>query len=457
MFKLCVSEFIGTFILLLTVGSNIFGAGSAMALLFAPLSIAASLMVSIYMLGPVSGGHFNPAVTLSIWISTLDGWTGSEGATKAVMYMCSQFLGGMSGALTAKAMFDEKVTVMPGKGFDWMQAPVAEMLFTFMLCLTVLRAAVSSQNPASNEYFGLAIGATVVAGAYAIGPISGACLNPAVTAGLNTTDISSDAAWATFAYIAAQMIGAALAALTNYFLDKRDDATITVPAKGKLILGEFVGTAMLVLTVGCAGALGSQGTKVGAAFCLLAMIYSMAQVSGGHLNPSVTLALVGSNKCALSSVPLYLCGQLLGGLTGASMAAYLVGGGAKGAGVPPLVFAKAEDATWLGAFMADTFFTFLLCFVVLNVACLSQGQTMGESGSSKQIYALAIGFTVLASAGFAIMNPAVLWGINTVSWAKTGHYGHPLHATAFELLGAGMAAGAFRFFRPEETMAQKQI
>jgi aquaporin Z len=169
-----VSEFLGTYMLVLGVGLNVIGGSQA------PVwSIAAGLMCMIFALGSVSGAHFNPAVTVAILASGRDKIKVGD----ACMYMAVQIIGGICAAFTYVLMENGKSFPLgPGKGFSWTQAAIAEVAFTFLLCYVVLSVATCKE--VLTEYFGLAIGSCVTAGGYAIGAISGGSLNPAVSFGI---------------------------------------------------------------------------------------------------------------------------------------------------------------------------------------------------------------------------------------------------------------------------------
>merc|ERR1719401_1797168 len=178
-----VSEFLGTYILVLTVGLNVLGKSPAGA-----FSIAASLMCMIYALGDVSGANFNPAVTLAIFCSK--SVTGNDlSASDMGMYMFTQIIGGIAAAFTYAGIHHGKTFPLgPGAGYGWAQVSVAEIVFTFVLCLVVLCAAVSSKTK-TDTMFGLAIGSCVTVGGFAIGGISGGSLNPAVSFGIAASQI----------------------------------------------------------------------------------------------------------------------------------------------------------------------------------------------------------------------------------------------------------------------------
>jgi aquaporin Z len=100
-------------------------------------------------------------------------------------------------------------TGIPAANFDTVRALVSEFLFTFALCFVVLNVATTKQT-AGNSYFGWAIGFTVLAGAYAVGVISGGAFNPAVALGITILHLSS---WANlWVFIIANFLGAAAAA-----------------------------------------------------------------------------------------------------------------------------------------------------------------------------------------------------------------------------------------------------
>merc|ERR1719262_1311282 len=135
----------------------------------------------IYALGSVSGANFNPAVSLALFLND----SASFSATKMASYMLTQIVGGVLAGLFYAWLFGKTFNLAPGAGFTWQGAAVAEILYTFMLCFVVLRAAVADINPANNEYFGLAIGFVIVAGGYGAGWISGGAFNPAVAIGID--------------------------------------------------------------------------------------------------------------------------------------------------------------------------------------------------------------------------------------------------------------------------------
>lgn len=168
-----VSEFIGTFFLVLTVGCNVLTGSVGAA-----LSIGSMLMVMIFALGSVSGAHFNPAVTVAILLSG----RGIISVGHALIYICVQLLGGLCAAGVYALVCGSTFALAPVGRYTWLSACIVESLYTMALCYVVLNVATTAKQ-SGNHYFGLAIGFTVVSAALAIGGISGCSLNPAVSFG----------------------------------------------------------------------------------------------------------------------------------------------------------------------------------------------------------------------------------------------------------------------------------
>jgi aquaporin Z len=167
-----LTEFIGTFFLVFTIGMAGQLAGN-----LAPLAIGSALMVMIYMGGHISGGHYNPAVTLGVFIR------GRLPVKDVLPYMIAQLAGALLAATVVLLLTDKTDWApKPGRGVSIAAALAAEGIFTFALVLVVLNVATSKDHP-NNSFYGLAIGFTVLTGAFAVGKISGGAFNPAVGAG----------------------------------------------------------------------------------------------------------------------------------------------------------------------------------------------------------------------------------------------------------------------------------
>jgi aquaporin Z len=193
-----IAEFIGTFFLVLTIGCTGIGAGAGV---IAPLAIGAALMVMVFAGGHISGAHYNPAVTLGVLIR------GKLKPVDAVPYILAQVVGAALAATVVLKFLRAGVDVSPitiktGPAF------LAEFLFTFALVYVVLNAA-TAEGTSGNSFYGLAIGMTVMTGAFAVGDISGGAFNPAVAVGISMLGIST---WSNlWLYLAANFSAAIVA------------------------------------------------------------------------------------------------------------------------------------------------------------------------------------------------------------------------------------------------------
>ena len=207
--KKYVVEFIGTFFLVLTIGCTVIAPGDAGAA--APLAIASALIVMVFASGHVSGAHFNPAVTLALFLR------GRCSAADVVPYMVSQ--------VAAAALASVLVLYLKGHPEVVAAKPLvvpallAEFLFTFALAYVVLNVA-TAKGTSGNSFYGLAIGFTVLAGAYSVGSISGGAFNPAVAVGITMMGLSAVAnIWI---FLLANFAGGAVAAIAFKFINPGD-------------------------------------------------------------------------------------------------------------------------------------------------------------------------------------------------------------------------------------------
>ena len=166
------TEFIGTFFLSLTIcTAAVYGSAGE----YAPFGIAATLMVMIYAGGHISGAHYNPAVTVSIYLR------GACEKDEVLPYIASQVIAAVSAAIVVENLLRPNEVVL---GFELgTDAIVAELLFTFALAYVILNVA-TTESTSGNGYFGAAIALVVLAGAITVGSISLASFNPAVTSAL---------------------------------------------------------------------------------------------------------------------------------------------------------------------------------------------------------------------------------------------------------------------------------
>jgi aquaporin Z len=198
-----VVEFVGMFLFVFTVGmaTNKAGAGA-----LAPLAIGAVLMVMVFAGGHVSGGHFNPAVSTAVLLRR------RMSGTEFVAYIATQFLAAvLAGFVVRYVGGREAHAVVASSG----RMLVAEFLFTFALAWVVLHVA-TARGTEGNSFYGLAIGFTVLAGAFAVGGISGGAFNPAIALGGMVTGLFK---WSNiWIYFIADFLGAAVAAYAFLFV-----------------------------------------------------------------------------------------------------------------------------------------------------------------------------------------------------------------------------------------------
>jgi aquaporin Z len=191
-------EAIGTFFLTFVVVVSVLSHS-----VFTPLAAGATLMVMIYAGGHISGGHYNPAVTMAALVR------GRIGIAEAVGYWTVQVIGGVIAGWIGRAVVNPpSVATLTLTGHAEAAAAVAELLLTFALCYVMLNVATSKDQP-GNGFFGLAIGFTVTAGAFAVGGISGGLFNPAVALGGATAGAF---AWSTIWVYVLVQLGAGVAA-----------------------------------------------------------------------------------------------------------------------------------------------------------------------------------------------------------------------------------------------------
>ncbi len=204
-----ITEFVGTFGLVLTIGCVVMGESS-----LAPLAIGGVLAALVFAGGHISGAHYNPAVTLAVFLR------GRVRGIDVLAYFGAQIVGGLLGAVAARMIVNPaSIEAVSFSGREIAVALVAEFLFTFLLAYVVLNVATSQDHP-DNSFYGLAIGFTVFAGAAAVGGLSGAAFNPAVAIAVSAIGLFS---WsAIWIFLVANFAGGAIAALVFRLLNPED-------------------------------------------------------------------------------------------------------------------------------------------------------------------------------------------------------------------------------------------
>ncbi len=200
-------EFIGTFFLVLTIGCSVLAGGGVIP----PLAIGSALMVMVFAGGHISGAHYNPAVTLGVFLR------GKCPAADVVPYWIVQIVGASAAALVVSVLRPD-AAVTAGNP-DVVPALLAEFLFTFALVYVVLNVA-TAKGTENNSFYGLAIGFTVMTGAFAVGDISGGAFNPAVAVGISIMGLS---AWSNiWIFLVANFAAGAAAAIVFRALNPGD-------------------------------------------------------------------------------------------------------------------------------------------------------------------------------------------------------------------------------------------
>ena len=212
-----VTELIGTFFLVFTIGMTVINPSEYMQDMtpdpgvpaLVPLAIGSVLAVMVFAGGHISGAHYNPAVTLGILLR------GKIDIASAAGYWVAQIIGAVLASLAVTAL---KPAMPPSPRLATLNtgpALLAEFLFTFALVYVVLNVATARETE-GNSYFGFAIGFTVLAGAFAVGGVSGGAFNPAVAIGATLMNIF---AWGNFwIYLVAELTAGVAAAVTFKFL-----------------------------------------------------------------------------------------------------------------------------------------------------------------------------------------------------------------------------------------------
>ena len=210
------TEFVGTFFLVFTICNAVLAKAA-----LAPLAIGVVLATMVFAGGHISGAHYNPAVTVAVFLR------GRLPARDIAPYVAAQILGASAAAGITRWMLGPApgpAFAAHGKGLA--AAFVAEALVTFALAYVVLNVATSKDHP-NNSFYGLAIGFTVLAGAVAVGGLSGGVFNPAVAFGVCFAGLVS---WSMlWVYVVANLAGGALAAVAFRLLNPTDLHEISAP------------------------------------------------------------------------------------------------------------------------------------------------------------------------------------------------------------------------------------
>jgi len=422
-----VAEFIGTFLPLFTVGFNVLVGNAVLG----GVSLATVQTIMTYSLAGVSGANFNPAVSAALYLSKKMGGPGIDGMTFAV-YVAVQLVAGICCGFCFVNIFWDSFRLGPGPGFSWMDACCSEFLYSLFLCFVVLNTTAARKHAVEgNQFYGLAIGAITLAGSYSAAPVSGGILNPATTIGVDLAG-AGHGFGKSLIYASFQMLGG-MAAASLFRVARPEDFDELRTPRTRLYC-EFIGTFALVLTVGMTVLAKTPMAVLAIAGSLTAMVYSLGDVSGGHFNPAVTLAVLVSGQdqeLGAKRAGFYSLTQILGGVLAALTYCIIHRGNAFPLG-------PGAGYSMNAAVFAEMFFTAILAFVVLSTAVLRTKST--------HLFGFAIGLCIVVGGTAAgkvsggSLNPAVSVGVASVfgGWAAVKN---ALRYSFFELVG-GTAAGA---------------
>jgi len=357
-----VSEFIGTFLLVLAVMYTNFG-GSG-------FSVGLTVMALVFVLGPVSGTHINPAVSTTMLV------TNNIDIQGFGAYVACQLLGASAaGALLFFGLLGEVPAGGSVGAGDLTRALLAEFLYTLMLCAVALHTAVANR---SQGHAGVSIGFVIVVGAVCVGGISGGSFNPAVTSSLLFQNKYFPWTWLG-SYIVVELLAACVAAFL-YKLTTNDLGSISVNELVMKVVAEFLGTFWFLLAISLSppGFLGLF--IIGAA--LSCLVYTYANVSGSNFNPAVSLAMLVDGKLTVIEFLSFVCTQLISAVLAFGSAHYINGGDWKRV--------AGEGHTASQEMVAEAFGTFVLVFTILSVT---------KSTYLSEHFGWAIGVAVMAAAG----------------------------------------------------------
>jgi aquaporin Z len=213
-----VTELAGTFLFLSVI------ALSGLSGPFAPMAIGMTLLALVYMGGHISGAHYNPAVTLGMFLRR------KMSALHMLAYWAAQLAGAVLAFIAGYLLSGHSPGIHPGPKVQALQALGVEILFTTALVLVVLNVA-ASKGTHGNSFYGLAIGFVIAGAVFVGGPISGGAFNPAVGFGATLgAAMFAGGRWSDlWLYVAGPVIGSAIAAGINYAQSDRVPPTDITP------------------------------------------------------------------------------------------------------------------------------------------------------------------------------------------------------------------------------------
>lgn len=416
------AEFTGTFFLAFFISSNSVS-GSA-----APYAIGFGLIAMIYIFAGISGAQFNPAVSTALLL------TGNLSVVEALYCITSQLLGALFAGLVGWGLYGDnwdnvgypEVHDKDKRG----QAFVAELVLTFALIWSVLNFA-NNKLIAHNSFYGMTFGFLVTAGALVIGTVSGACFNPAVSVLTLLHGKYGDLWVFALGPLTGSVLAAGLFRLQPY-----------LDAPYRKLIAEFIGAFYIAWVVGLTSNSNNAGGYLALGFMTASMVYTSRHLSGGYLNPSVTLGVYirglfeKPQVLVLWECLLYMLVQTIAAFCAAGMAAF-VNNGKDHIAYPEV---NKDFYTDNAALILQAMFSFALVLTVLHTA------TNSSYIKHDDYFGLAIGFVTIGVslsygdiAGGA-MNPAIAGSLMYVA----GHHTKSIWIYLIgDFVGAIAAAGMY--------------
>jgi aquaporin Z len=206
-FRKYVVEFLGTFFIVMTI-CMMEGGGMGQ---FAPIAAGGMLLALMYSSFHISGGHFNPAVSVAIYLR------GKLNSGDLLPYIVSQFIGGTLAAMLAGFLLNSTGSATPSpKALEIVPSIIAELLGTLLFVYVFLNLT-TIKKTSGNIYYGVTLGFTFMAVMYAFGTISGGAFNPAIGLGITMANLTS---WETiWVFPLANFVGGVLAAFLSQYVN----------------------------------------------------------------------------------------------------------------------------------------------------------------------------------------------------------------------------------------------
>jgi len=417
------------------------------------VSVGCIMFCLTYILAEASGAHFNPAISLAVFLSGRGTWHG------VYVYSILHLVSSMLAALAAHFMFaDGSGESLPpvgsahGSTYSVYGIGIIEMFYTAFLCFVFLNVTVCRKNNSfgnPNRSFALAVSLAWVGGISSARGVSGGVLNPAVSLTWAVFDFFAGHATAlrVLCYLVSQSVGAIIGALLYRLVRKAErlDEEQFVnfqPTFVEMGLCEGLGTLFLTVTLGIHSFSSTkEGGYMAYASVLVAMIYAVADVSGGYFNPTVTVTawLSGRGKISGTLAASYIALQCTFAIVGGFLYVLAISG--------------HTTSLWKASGAADGFvavfveggFAFLLSYAVLvALTAKNNGRT-----DWRDLFGLTVGgVTLVASVSVqqlsgGVVNPAVGLGISFARIVEGGHFWPCLAYAVLQIVGSLIAMWCF--------------